>query len=177
MPVKLHWHFKVVFDTFETALTEGRRRCMSCGRGGPFAATPVIPVGINWLICLIYSGLLSKRNRQKQKEKICPQKTLLRCQDPKSGHNHYHHKLTPITSFLQPPFVLVFHSSCFPFNTRSSKACFRFSFCLAVLSVISGDHYAAFPSVLGRREFIAVPRTFKLVLLQTLDLQARHWYL
>lgn len=84
-------------------------------RGGLFIATPVTCVCINWLICLIYSALLSKRKKKNREKRHLPT-TFPRCHDPKSGHKLCCHKLTPIMS---PCVLIVFPFTCFPFNACS----------------------------------------------------------
>lgn len=118
-------------------------------RGGLFNATPVTCICINWLICLIYSALLSKRNRKKKKEKSHLQRTFPRSHDPKSGHKLCCHKLSPMIS---PCVLLVLPISCFPFNACSipgGRKAYLFSpvgLCLAVLlSIICPKIYTVFP--------------------------------
>lgn len=88
-------------------------------RGGLSIATPVNRICINWLICLIHSGLLSRRKRKKEKkkEKSRLQRTFPRHHDPKSGHNLCCHKFDTYNSSMCPSLVLPFH--VFPLNACS----------------------------------------------------------
>lgn len=71
---------------------------------GLFTANPIIRIDLP--ICLIHSGLLSHRKKQKAKEKrgkSKPKRTFHLHHDPKSGPNLCCHKFTPLTF----PFVLL----------------------------------------------------------------------
>lgn len=103
-------------------------------RGGHCTIIPVIRTCINMLICLIHSGLISKRKKMKAKKEKGKSnaRRMFPChQDPKSGHNLCCHKFTPIIS----PFVLlILLFSCFPSNTCSQSLHFCLvGLCLAVL--------------------------------------------
>lgn len=121
-------------------------------RSGDLSIAPSVNrICINLLICLIYSGLLSKRNRKQKKEKSQLQRTFPRRHDPKSGLYLCCHKLTPI---IPPCVLLVLPFSCFPFNACSilggRKACLfsLVGLCLAVLLfIICPKNYIVFPSV------------------------------
>lgn len=112
-------------------------------RGGLLAATPVTRICINLLICLIHSGLISRRKKEKQKEREKRKKAkgdLLRKfrhhQEPKSGHNLCFHK-SP--SVISPCVLHVSHFSMFPFNASHKSLPFGFSWsasgCRTVCSV------------------------------------------
>lgn len=110
---------------------EGRCHCMCRRRGGLLAATPVTRICSNLLICLIHSGLISRRKKKKEREKRKKAKSDLQRkfhhhQEPKSGHNLCFHKSPPIIS----PCVL--HVSPFSMLTpvASQKSLpVRFSWC------------------------------------------------
>lgn len=153
-------------------------------RGGLFTATPVTRVCINWLICLIHSGLLSKRKRKKKEEKSRLQRMFPRHHVPKSGFNQCCHKLTPIIS---PCVLLVLPFPCFPFNACSipggRKACLfgLVGLCLALLlSLLS----LSVPRILLRSSLfevegksLPVSTTLTLCLLPSTDFKERHGYL
>lgn len=100
-------------------------------RGSLLTATPVTRICINLLICLIYSGLISRRKKKKQKEREKKKKAksdLLRKfhhhQEPKSGHNLCFHK-SP--SIISPCVLHVSHFPMFSFNASQKNLPFGFS--------------------------------------------------
>lgn len=72
------------------------------GSAGLFTAIPIIRTRINAHICLIHSGLLSHKMKQKAEKKRGTrnlQRMFHLHHDPKSGHNLCCHKFTPLTKF------------------------------------------------------------------------------
>lgn len=134
------------------------------GSAGLFTAIPIISTRINVHICLIHSGLLSHKMKQKAEKKRGTrnlQRMFHLHHDPKSGHNLCCHKFTPLTS----PFVLVSSYFHVIHGTHAAKACL---FCVVWLFFY----------------LLSVPtKPFHLhdgkvaLLLKTLDLQEGCWHL
>lgn len=113
---------------------EGRCHGMCRRRGGLLAAAPVTRICSNLLICLIHSGLISRRKKKKEREKRKKAKSDLQRkfhhhQEPKSGHNLCFHKSPPIVSpcvLRVSPLFHVFHLT--PVASQKSLHV-RFSWC------------------------------------------------
>lgn len=78
---------------------EGWCYCMSSEEPACSLSPLSFPFAFNLLICLICSGLLSRRKKKKKKEKKFKEKgdrqrMFPRHQDPKSGHNFCCHKFS-----------------------------------------------------------------------------------
>lgn len=124
----------------------------------------VIRTRINVHICLIHSGLLSHKTKQKAEKKRGTrnlQRMFHLHHDPKSGHNLCCHKFTPLTS----PFVLVSSYFHVIHGTHAAKACL---FCVAwlffCLLSIPTKPFCLHDGIVA-------------LLLKTLDLQEGCWHL
>lgn len=102
---------------------------------GLFTAKPILCTCINLHICLIHSGLLSNRKKQKAKKKrgkSNSKRTFHLHHGLKSGHNLCCHKFIPLAS----PFVLpVSPFSMFTIAHMQQKLASFLFFCSAAVSI------------------------------------------